>query len=129
MHLNTSTVITVLTFSLLYFVFTARETARHKFDIYDFFMLSTLAILPTLFVIFPQTTKKISAIFGVAFPFVILFAALFIVLFCFLHKLSAKVQNLERQNRNLIQELGLLQLQTLRQNFEPNAKIKKSKNT
>lgn len=106
MHFKT--IIVVLIFALCYLYFTARETARQRLDIYDLIMLSAVAIVPTIFVLFPNATEHLAGLAGVAFPFVIMFGTLFAILFIFIHRLTAKIHRLENDNRLLIQEVSLL---------------------
>lgn len=108
MHTNLQTVIIVSVFALYYLYFTARETARQQLDIYDLIMLSSVAVIPSAFVLFPSLAEHIAKLAGVAFPFVIMFGALFAILFIFIHRLTAKIHRLEHDNRLLIQEVSLL---------------------
>lgn len=108
MHSNLNTIFIVSIFALCYLYYTARETARQKLDIYDLTMLSAVATIPSVFVLFPSFADHIARLAGVAFPFVILFGALFAILFIFVHRLTAKLHRLEYDNRLLIQEVSLL---------------------
>jgi Uncharacterized conserved protein (DUF2304). len=105
---NWHTMAIVVVFALSYLYFTARKTARLQIDIYDLVMLSAVAIIPSIFVLLPDLGEYLSRLSGVAFPFVIMFGALFAILFIFVHRLTAKVHRLENDNRALIQELSLL---------------------
>lgn len=102
------TLVFVLGFGTVYMLVVLRKTLHGKFDLYDFFMLSMLAIVPASFALFPELTARISQLSGVAFPFVVMFGALFLVVFVFLHRMTARLHKLEHQNCTLIQELGLL---------------------
>lgn len=109
---NWHTVVIVSVFALGYLYFTARKTARQQLDIYDLVMLSAVAIMPSAFVLFPEFAEYLSRLAGVGFPFVIMFGALFAILFIFVHRLTAKIHRLEHDNRLLIQELSLLKAAT-----------------
>jgi len=102
------TLIFVATFACWYLFFTARKTARQQLDLYDLVMLSMVAVIPALFVFFPDLAYNLANIAGVGFPFVIMFGALFAVLFIFVHRLTVKLHRLENDNRLLIQEVSLL---------------------
>ena len=102
------TVVVILLFAIWYLWVILRRTADHTIDLYDFAMLSTVAVVPTLFALFPATTQTIASLLGVAFPFVLLFGLLLAVLFIFIHRLTVKLHKLENDNRLLIQELSLL---------------------
>lgn len=120
MHSSLQTVVIVSIFALCYLYFTARETARHQLDIYDLIMLSAVAIIPSAFVLFPMFAEWIAKIFGVAFPFVIMFGLLFAILFTFIHRLTTKIHRLEHNNRILIQEVSIMKSEIINasKNFE-----------
>lgn len=102
------TMIVVAIFALWYLTHTIRKTARQELDLYDLTMLSAVAIIPAGFTFFPNLAYSMATAAGVAFPFVVMFGVLFAVLFVFIHRLTAKVHCLERDNRLLIQEVSLL---------------------
>jgi hypothetical protein len=108
------TLILVVVFAFGYMFFMIRKTARQQLDIYDLVMLSTVAIVPSIFVVFPDGVFWITKIVGVKFPFVVMFGMLFAILFVFVHRLTVKLHRLESDNRLLIQEIGLLK-QTIEQ--------------
>ena len=109
MHTITlQTLITVAIFAFGYMFFMIRKTARRQLDIYDLIMLSTVAIVPGVFVAFPKVAYWIAKIAGVEFPFVVMFGILFAFLFFFVHRLTVKLHRLESDNRLLIQEISLL---------------------
>lgn len=109
MHLSLQTVFIVSLFALCYLYFTVRETAKQKLDIYDLIMLSAVAIIPLVFVLFPMFSDWVAKVSGVAFPFVVMFGILFVILFILIHRLTAKIHQLECCNRLLIQEVSLMQ--------------------
>lgn len=108
--INTNTLIAIGLFALTYLAFIARKTARQQLDLYDFVMLSMVAVVPAVFVYWPSLADWLAATVGVTFPFVIMFGALFLILFLFVHRMTEKMHRLERDNRLLIQELSLLQI-------------------
>lgn len=109
MHtINANTYLLIALFALAYLVFIARKTARQQLDLYDFVMLSMVAVVPATFTFWPNTAYWLANLAGVAFPFVIMFGALFLILFLFVHRLTIKVHKLERDNHLLIQEVSLL---------------------
>lgn len=112
MRSNFHTVVIVFVFALAYLYFTARKTARQQLDIYDLVMLSAVAIIPSAFVLLPSFAEYLARLAGVAFPFVIMFGALFAILFIFIHRLTVKIHRLEHDNILLIQELSLLKAST-----------------
>lgn len=112
MHtINTNTYIVIGLFALAYLVFLARKTARQQLDLYDFVMLSTVAVVPASFVFQPGLAYWLAELAGVTFPFVIMFGALFLILFLFVYRMTAKMHRLERDNLLLIQEVSLLRME------------------
>jgi len=123
MNSNLQTILIISIFALCYLYFTARETAREQLDIYDLFMLSAVAIIPTVFVSFPWFAEWAAKISGVAFPFVIMFGILFAILFTFIHRLSGKIHRLESVNRLLIQELSIIKAAMISASMMPAERI------
>ncbi|WP_445220359.1 DUF2304 domain-containing protein [Bradyrhizobium sp. Pa8] len=105
------TVVVVSAFALIYMLVLLRKTLQGKFDLYDFLMLSMVAIIPAGFTLFPTLAYLVSRLTGVAFPFVVMFGSLFLVVFAFMHNMTARLHRLERQNCALIQEQSLLVLE------------------
>ncbi|MBR0719303.1 DUF2304 domain-containing protein [Bradyrhizobium liaoningense] len=105
------TVIVISAFALIYMLVLLRKTLQAKFDLYDFLMLSMVAIIPAGFALFPKLAYLVSHLTGVVFPFVVMFGALFLVVFAFMHNITARLHRLERQNWALIQEQSLLTLE------------------
>ena len=112
MHtINTNTYLLIAFFAAAYLAFIARKTARQQLDLYDLVMLSMVAVVPAAFTFWPSIAYSIADFAGVEFPFVVMFGALFLVLFLFVHRLTVHVHKLERDNRLLIQEISLLRLE------------------
>lgn len=109
MHtVSIKTIILVTFFIGGYMFFIIRKTVRRQLDLYDLVMLSTVAFIPGVFVIFPQFADWVADITGVRFPFVVMFGILFAILFIFIHRLTVKIHRLESESRLLLQELSLL---------------------
>ena len=109
MHaISAKTTVLVVVFAICYLLYTARKTARQQLDLYDFVMLSTVAIVPAAFVLHPELAYWLAGIAGVEFPFVIMFGMLFAILFVFIHRLTVKLHHLERVNRLLVQEISMM---------------------
>jgi len=102
------TILLIGVFAACYLIYIARETARQRLDLYDFAMLSTVAVIPLSLVVFPQAAVRLAEIAGVGFPFVVMFGLLFAILFIFIHRLTVKIHRLENDSRLVIQELSLL---------------------
>jgi len=110
MHpISINTYLFIAFFVVAYLIFVIRKTARQQMDLYDFVMLSMVAVIPAVFTFLPNFADWVASLFGVAFPFIVMFGALFLILFLFVHRLTIKVHTLERDNRLLIQEVSLLQ--------------------
>ncbi len=95
---NTITVIVISVFALVYMLILLRKTLEGKFDLYDLLMLSMVAIIPAGFALFPKLGYLLSELSGVGFPFVLMFGALFLVVFVFMHNITARLHRLERHN-------------------------------
>lgn len=108
------TVAIISGFAFIYMLVLLRKTLQGKFDLYDFLVLSIVAILPAGFTLFPRLAYLISHLTGVVFPFVVMFGALFLVVFVFMHNITERLHKLERQNWALIQEQSLLALELKR---------------
>ena len=108
---SAETVAVISVFALIYMLVLLRKTLQGKFDLYDFLMLSMVAIIPAGFALFPKLAYLISHLTGVVFPFVVMFGALFLVVFAFMHNITQRLHRLERQNWTLIQEQSLLALE------------------
>lgn len=68
---NTNTYLFIAIFAVVYMAFIARKTARRQLDLYDLVMLSTVAIIPSVFVAFPRLADWLSGIAGVPVIFLI----------------------------------------------------------
>lgn len=108
---SAETVFVISAFALTYMLVLLKKTLQGKFDLYDFMMLSMVAIIPAGFALFPRLGYLVSHLTGVVFPFVVMFGALFLVVFAFMHNMTARLHRLERQNCALIQEQSLLVLE------------------
>ncbi len=108
------TVAIISGFAFIYMLVLLRKTLQGKFDLYDFLVLSMVAILPAGFALFPRLAYLISHLTGVVFPFVVMFGALFLVVFVFMHNITERLHKLERQNWALVQEQSLLALELKR---------------
>lgn len=102
------TIILIALFTLLYLFALARQTIRGRLDFYDLAMLSTVAVFPSLFVFLPRLADLVGSVAGVSFPFIVMFGALFFVVFVVLHRMTIEMHNSQKCNRLLVQELSLL---------------------
>lgn len=119
---SVETVVVISVFALIYMLVLLKKTLQGKFDLYDFLMLSMVAIIPADFALFPSLAYLVSHLTGVVFPFVVMFGALFLVVFAFMHHMTARLHRLERQNCALIQEQSLLALELqAKENGQPGA--------
>ena len=110
--LKFQTVLIIMAFVFVYLSVLFHKTVKGALDLYDFFMLSTVAILPAVLALFPRFAFTISQWIGVGIPFVLMFGGLFLVIFVFLHRITEKVNLLENRTRLLVQENALLRQQT-----------------
>jgi hypothetical protein len=112
MHtININTYLLIALFAIAYLIFIARKTAHQQLDLYDFVMLSMVAVVPATFTFWPSIAYWLAALAGVAFPFVIMFGALFLILFLFAYRLTVHMHKLEKDNLLLLQEVSLLRME------------------
>lgn len=112
MHtINTNTYLLIALFAVAYLAFIASKTARQQLDLYDFVMLSMVAVVPATFTFWPNIANWLADLAGVVFPFVIMFGALFLILFLFVYRLTVHMHKLEKDNLLLLQEVSLLRME------------------
>lgn len=112
MHtINTNTYLLIAFFAIAYLSFIASKTARQQLDLYDFVMLSMVAVVPATFTFWPNIANWLADLAGVVFPFVIMFGALFLILFLFVYRLTVHMHKLEKDNLLLLQEVSLLRME------------------
>lgn len=107
-HISSNTIAFITAFIIVYLFLLLRKAIRNRVDIYDLFMLSMVALIPALFVYFPELMGDLTAFTGVGYPFLLLFGFLFVVVFGFLYRLVERVNDLSLKNILLAQELALL---------------------
>lgn len=95
-------------FTVIYLGFLLKKTLHEKVDLYDFVLLSTVALCPSALLYFPELSLKVTHSLGVAFPFVLLFGFLFLIVFIFLNRFVAIGKSNERKITTLVQELAIL---------------------
>ena len=100
-------VIIIGLFSVIYFCYLIKITVNKKIDLYDTFLLSLICLIPLIFLLVPNIEILSYSIFGVTYPFVILFLILFIVIFFFILRLIIKINNLKDQNCKIVQTIAL----------------------
>ncbi len=85
-----------------------RNATKHTIDLYDLILLVSVAIVPSVFVFFPEFTDKLSKFLGVLFPFVVLFGLLFFIVFVYLYRLVVKTNHHKFSINTITQELSIL---------------------
>lgn len=101
-------IIILTVFTSVYITFILKKLLAAKIDLYDFIMLSTVSLLPSAFIFFPKLGYMLAVLTGISVPYILLFSALFFILFVICHQLIVTCHKLERENRLLIQEISLL---------------------
>jgi hypothetical protein len=102
------TMIIVGAFGLGYLLSILTKTGYRKLDLYDLGLLSSVAVLPVMFVFFPGFAEWVGSVVGVGFPFVVMFGALFASLFVLVHRFTLQLHDMQMTKVALIQEIGLL---------------------
>lgn len=102
------TVVFLSCFLVIYVAIMLKKTIRDTIDIYDLILLSSVAVVPCLFVFFPGLANRLARLVGILFPFLLLFGALFFIVFVYFHRLVVKINHQENRMISLIQELSIL---------------------
>ena len=102
------TVIFISLFLLVYLVVLLKNTTRNTIDLYDFLILSSIAIVPAIFVFFPRVVVFLARLSGVEFPFVLLFGGLFLIVFTYFYRLIIEINHHRSRIVLLLQEVSIL---------------------
>ncbi len=106
-----STVLFVCAFLILYMAIVTRRALRTGLDVFDWILLSTVAVVPAFLVLFPAIANEISAFIGVAFPFIVSFGFMFFVVFVYLYRLAVRTEEHGKMVVTLVQEIALLRFE------------------
>lgn len=85
-----------------------KSTSKQKISIYDLLHLSSLVVVPFIFIFVDPVSNFIERELNVSYPFVVLFSILFLNVFFFLHRIAVKIHELEFKIRVIIQEIAQL---------------------
>lgn len=105
---NPVTIAVVCLCGILYLWLLFKRAVSGRFDLYHIAMLAAVVLLPVCFVVFPRFTYRVSQAIGVAFPFVLLFAALFVSMFLYMHRITSELNRVNLRSRRLTQEIAIL---------------------
>lgn len=106
-YIHPQTAFLVLVFLGLYELFLLWRLSKIEFDLYDFFMLSLVALVPAFFVVFPKVILTATDLVGVKFPFLLLCGGLFLAIFLIIYSLIRRINASNRKIVTLAQELAL----------------------
>lgn len=104
---QSQTIAVVVAFLVVYLAYLLRRAVQHRIDLYDFFLLSTVAIFPAGFVLFPELAFQGSHVMGVEFPFILLLSGLILILFFVCLSLILRLNRMKRDLTKIAQEVGL----------------------
>lgn len=99
----------IITFFIIYIIFLVRKAAKDQLDLYDFIMLSLIAIIPTGFVFLRGVVVSVSKFINIEFPFLLLFSALHLVSFIYLYSLVVRINKLHKKLISSVQEAAINQ--------------------
>lgn len=99
----------IITFFVVYIIFLVRKAAKDHLDLYDFVMLSLIAIIPTGFVFLRGLVVNVAKVINIEFPFLLLFSALHLVSFIYLYSLVVRINKLNKKLIASVQESALTQ--------------------
>ncbi|MBF0289794.1 MAG: DUF2304 domain-containing protein [SAR324 cluster bacterium] len=111
------TIIFLSFFIVIYLFVLLRNTIKNTIDLYDFLLLSSVAIIPLFYILTPELVVFLARLTGVSFSFLLLFGSLFVVTFIYLYRLNIKLTAQQKKIILLTQEVGLLR-QALTQKTE-----------
>ena len=101
------TEIVVVTFLGCHIIFLAYKVARNGLKPLELTLLSSLSILPAVFVFLEPAVTSISNFLGITYPFVLMFALLNFCFFLLISKLMDKVNKLSKDISDIAQQVGL----------------------
>lgn len=110
-HVSTFATTSMLLFLFIYGLFLCRAKMRDGLDLYDFFMLSMVAVMPAFCVVFPNAFEKFTVFMGVKFPFTVLFGFLFITTFVLFSRLTSLQKKTEKKITAMAHELAFNNLE------------------
>lgn len=102
------TLIFTTLFLMIYMLVMLKKTIRRKIDLYDLILLSSVAIVPAIFVYFPIVGTVLTQLTGVLFPFILIFGALFLIVFVFIYRSITQQNEIEKKVILLTQEISIL---------------------
>ncbi len=115
------TIIFMSLFLVGYMLVLIRNAAKNRMDLFDSAMLALAAVMPSIVVFFPGPVVEVTRFIGVEFPLVVLFGALFVVVFAYLHILVLRLNRQQRTIVSLVQEAGLMREALSREGGEETA--------
>lgn len=105
---TSQTVLFMAVFVTVYLAVLLRNTVRRTVDLYDFLLLSSVALVPAIAVFFPGAASRIAKVVGVEFPLVVIFGTLFLIAFVYLYRLVVQGNSHQHTITALVQETGLM---------------------
>jgi hypothetical protein len=96
--------LTITVFGFIYLTVIIRNINKGRYDLYDFFFLSSVVSIPFIFLAFPNLMQNLAFHLDVEFPFVIMFGVIFLVVFVYLHRLIGILNKLDYRVRTLAQK-------------------------
>ena len=98
----------IVSFSLLYLVVVVRRIASSRLGPEDALLLSTLALVPIAYVLFPHYVSAVTRLVGVEFPFLLMFGFFHFITFVLIDRVLKGVAQHQKNITILSQEVGLL---------------------
>lgn len=109
------TTATTLVFAFFYLFYLLYISSKRKIEIYDGLLLSLVAIIPGLFVLFPEISTTLAEIYDIDNTYTVWFGLLIAVLYILMIRLTIKVNNLNKLNIKLLQEISILSVRKKRE--------------
>ena len=117
-HPTFQTIIFLSFFIVIYLFVLLRNTIKNALDLYDFLLLSSVAIIPLFYILTPEFVVFLARLTGVSFSFLLLFGSLFVITFVYLYRVNLKLNEQHQKIILLTQEVGLLRQALVQQKEE-----------
>jgi hypothetical protein len=98
MEISSNFKIIFLLFSLVYLYIILKKTIKNKIDLFDFFMLSMIFLIPSIFIYFNKIAILFLNFFEIKTPFLLVMIILFVIIFIFIYKITHQVHELKKIN-------------------------------
>jgi len=112
-YVSSNTIVVLVLFLIVYEYSLLKRVSRSSLGLFDFCILSSIAVLPVFFAFFPSIVLWVTHVIGIGFPFLLLFGGLFLVVFIFMFRVILRLNKLEKKLTQFAQEEAIKHEQVL----------------